>query len=360
MKTSEFDYQLPKSFIAQNPAEPRDSSRLLVYDTATDKVYHKRFFEVKEFLKKGDVLVLNKSKVVPARIIFKVDGKECEIFLLKKLDESHYRALVRPGKFFEFGAQIDLNENLSFLVKEVPEDGSRVLEFFSFKDHFVIEKELERLGTTPLPPYITASSAKAERYQTVYAEEKGSVAAPTAGLHFTERLLGEISEMGVEVEKLLLHVGQGTFQPVKSEEIEGHKMHSEVFEMSEGVAESLNRAKVEGRRIVAVGTTSVRVLESCFDHGQGHRQGGTSGTSGKFKARSGETEIFIYPGYEWKAVDAMITNFHLPKSSLLMLVASFLEGKGVGEPVAKLLELYEIAKKEGYRFFSFGDAMMVV
>ncbi len=342
MKTSEFDYQLPKSFIAQNPVTPRDSSRLLVYDTLSDKVYHKRFFEVKEFLKKGDVLVLNKSKVVPARIIF----KSGEIFLLKRLDESHYEALMKPGKRFQFGGQFDINENLSFIVKEVLEDGRRVLEFFSFKDNFVIEKELERLGTTPLPPYITESSAMAEQYQTVYAEDKGSVAAPTAGLHFTKELLEEVRQMGVEVEKLLLHVGQGTFQPVKSEEIGEHRMHSEFFEMSEETAKALNKAKLEGRRIVAVGTTSVRVLESCFES--------------KFKAKTGETEIFIYPGYKWKAVDAMITNFHLPKSSLLMLVAAFLEGKGVEKPVEKLKELYEIAKKEGYRFFSFGDAMMVV
>ncbi len=346
MKTSEFDYQLPKSFIAQNPVTPRDSSRLLVYDTATDKVYHKRFFEVKEFLKKGDVMVVNKSRVVPARIIF--GGGE--IFLLKKLDESHYEALMKPGKRFQFGGQFDINEDLSFIVKEVLDDGRRVLEFFSFKDHFAIEKELERLGTTPLPPYITESSAGADRYQTVYAEDKGSVAAPTAGLHFTEGLLSEISGMGVDIVKVILHVGQGTFQPVKSEKIEDHKMHSEIFEMNEGTAAVLNKARMEGRRIVAVGTTSVRVLESCF----------VGGEMAGFKAKTGETDIFIYPGYKWKAVDAMITNFHLPKSSLLMLVAAFLEGKGVEKPVEKLKELYDVAKDEGYRFFSFGDAMMVV
>jgi S-adenosylmethionine:tRNA ribosyltransferase-isomerase len=340
MKTSDFDYFLPKELIAQDPLDKRDTSRLLAYNAGDDEVEHRQFFELRELLREGDVLVVNRSKVIPARILFDVEGRECEVFLLKKVEEAKYQVMVKPGKVFKEGARFVINEGLSCEVEAVLDDGTRVVEFTGGED------EVEAAGVTPLPPYITDSHARADQYQTVYAEEEGSVAASTAGLHFTDELLDELRGMGVRVEEVVLHVGRGTFLPVKTENIKDHVMHEEGFELSAEVAEVLNKAKSEGRRVIAVGTTSVRVLETCC-------------VDGKFVPQVSSTNIYIYPGYKWKAVDALITNFHLPKSTLLMLVSSFLENKGVERPIEKLLELYGIAKAEKYRFYSFGDAMFI-
>lgn len=347
MQTSDFDYILPKELIAQKPASLRDHCKLLVYVSAEDKIYHKNFFEIKDFVNKGDALVLNRSKVIPARINFMFGGKLCEIFLLKKLEENRYSALVKPGKFFSDGAQFEISPNLSAMVVEVQDDGTRVFDFFSFDASVNVDMALEKIGRAPFPPYIKNPDATLADYQTVFAREKGSVAAPTAGLHFTENLLNEVAQKGTSVVEVLLHVGLGTFLPVKSEKIEEHRMHAESFEMSAENAGILNETRKSGGRIFAVGTTSVRVLESSF-------------ANGKFGATFSDTDIFIYPGYKWKCVDALVTNFHLPKSTLLMLVSSFLENKGVKEPVKKLLEIYKIAMKNNYLFYSFGDAMLIL
>lgn len=340
MKTSDFDYDLPKKFIAQNPMIPRDRSKLLVYDSCHDKVFHKHFFEIGEFLRAGDVIVVNRSKVIPSRINF--DGKE--IFLLKKISECRYQVLVRPGKYFKKGCEFVLNDNVSVRVISVENDGTRIVEFKPFEN---LDEKLQKLGRAPFPPYITETDADFSQYQTVYAKELGSVAAPTAGLHFTHELLEKLRKSGIFVEELILHVGLGTFLPVTEENISDHIMHKEEFVFSVENARRLNSAKKEKRRIVGVGTTSVRVLENCFEN--------------EFVAKTGETDIFIYPGkHKWKAVDALVTNFHLPKSTLIMLVASFLEHKGAADPIEKILKLYEIAKSKNYRFYSFGDAMMII
>ncbi|MBI2634823.1 tRNA preQ1(34) S-adenosylmethionine ribosyltransferase-isomerase QueA [Candidatus Peregrinibacteria bacterium] len=340
MKTSDFDYALPRKFIAQNPAVPRDSSRLLVYDSGKNgQVSHKQFFQIKEFLNPGDVLVVNRSKVIPARILF----KKKEIFLLKKIADNCYQCLVKPGGKFGIGMQYEISGNLRCAVVDIENDGSRVIKFESDGN---VDDILEDIGITPLPPYITKSLADSGQYQTVYAREKGSVAAPTAGLHFTENLLKDLISIGVQIEEIVLHVGRGTFLPVSSENLQEHHMHEEEFEISNETADRLSSAVAEGRRIIAVGTTSVRVLESVYDK--------------KFTGVRGFTDIFIYPGYKWKIVDGLVTNFHLPKSTLIMLVASFLEKKGASGGRDKILELYEIAKKENYRFFSFGDAMLII
>ncbi len=350
MKTSDFDYYLPKSFIAQNPVSPRDSSKLLIYDSSRDRVYHRKFSDIGEFLKAGDALVLNRSKVIPARIIFEINGFEKEIFLLNKLSSDSYEVLVRPGRSFKQGMKFFIDQQLSAEVKRVFDDGRRILKFSMNNSPAcggVLDKKLFSLGRMPLPPYITDSNADFDRYQTVYAKEEGSKAAPTAGLHFTKKLLKSLKKEKIEIEEVILHVGLGTFAPVVTENVENHTMHFEEFELSENVAKHLNSAKKYGNRIIAVGTTSVRVLENCC-----HKNG--------LEPKIGETNIFIYPGkYKWKIVDALITNFHLPKSTLIMLVSSFLENKGVKNPVKKLLSLYELAKKENYRFYSFGDAMFI-
>ncbi len=338
MKTSDFDFDLPSKFIAQNPVSPRDSSKLLSFVDC--KVGQNSFFDLPSFLRDGDVLVVNRSKVIPARILFKHGDRELEIFVLKKIEDRVFNVMVRPGKFFKVGAVL-VSPDFEVTVLEILEDGTRVVEFSC-------DDVLERAGSTPLPPYITESTASSEQYQTVYANDSGSVAAPTAGLHFTDRLLRELKDMGVSVVEVVLHVGRGTFLPVSVDDLSGHKMHSEFFELSEYACDILNDAKKDGRRVIAVGTTSVRVLESgCVD--------------GEFKPFKGETDIFIYPGaYVWKACDGLITNFHLPKSTLIMLVASFLESKGCDDGREVVLDLYELAKKEGYRFYSFGDAMIIL
>jgi S-adenosylmethionine:tRNA ribosyltransferase-isomerase len=340
MKLNDFDYDLPESYIAQDPADPRDSSKLMVIHPEDGSVEHKVFRDILDYLREGDVLVVNRSKVLRARIVFDLEGKGSEIFLLKDLGNKVWNCLVRPGKKFKEGFSGELKDGLSVEVLEVLEDGTRNVKFDT-------DKQVEDFGEAPFPPYIKGSSSSLEDYQTVYALEKGSVASPTAGLHFTDSLLNRISEKGVDVEKVLLHVGLGTFAPVKTESIEDHEMHTEFFQLEKEAADRLNKAKSEGRRIIAVGTTSVRVLESCFKNGE-------------FEPSAGETDIFIYPGYEWEAVDGLMTNFHLPKSTLIMLVASFLENKGFENGTGKILDLYEKAKRESYRFYSFGDSMLIL
>lgn len=336
MLTDSFDFDLPERFIAQEPVSPRDSSNLMVFDSGQDLVSHRRFADVTEYLREGDVLVVNRSKVIPARILFSKDGRELEIFLLSNAVGGVVDAMVRPGKLFDEGAFFELPDGITCKVLKVNSDGTRQ---FKFSGDFM------SLGVTPLPPYIHNLDVDPDDYQTVYAQEKGSVAAPTAGLHFTPDLLDRVRSMGVSVCEVVLHVGRGTFLPVKSSDIRDHEMHEEFFVIDEDACNVLNKTKESGGRIFAVGTTSVRVLESTFD--------------GAFRPCSGSTDIFIYPGYEWKVVDALVTNFHLPKSTLLMLVSSFLESKGISAPVDRILELYEVAKGNDYRFYSFGDAMLL-
>lgn len=339
MKTSDFDYYLPERLIAQTPVEPRDSSRLLVYDRENDKVYHKHFFDIKSFLKKGDVLVRNNTKVLPARMFaYTQNGGKVEVLLLKRFNLNEWEVLVKPGKKAKPGVKLTLSNELSLeVLSTIEESGSRRVKFIY---DGVFEDIIARIGEMPLPPYITEKLKDKERYQTVYAKVDGSAAAPTAGLHFTDKLLKEIVDMGVEVVDVLLHVGLGTFRPVKTDDILSHHMHSEYYEISEESAEKINRAKREGRRVIAVGTTSVRTLESAADE------------NGFVKAVKDNTEIFIYPPYKFKCVDSLITNFHLPKSTLIMLVSALSSRE-------KTLELYNLAVAEEYRFFSFGDSMFI-
>ena len=340
MKTSDFDYQLPPELIAQTPVTPRDSSRLLVYDRQLDKVYHKHFYDIKQFLKKGDVLVRNNTRVLPARMFgYTANGGKVEVLLLKRFNLNEWEVLVKPGKKAKPGAKLVFNQELSLeVIETIEQSGSRRVKFFY---DGVFEDVISRIGEMPLPPYITEKLNDKERYQTVYAKVDGSAAAPTAGLHFTDNLIEEIKAMGVEIVDVLLHVGLGTFRPVKSEDILEHHMHSEYYEVDQHACDVINKAKKEGRRIIAVGTTSVRTLESVADQ------------DGFLTATKGNTEIFIYPPYKFKCVDALITNFHLPKSTLLMLVSSLSTRE-------KILELYNLAVKEEYRFFSFGDSMLVL
>ena len=338
-KKSDFYYELPPELIAQTPAEPRDSSRLLVYDRATDKVEHRIFRDVCDYLKSGDVLVINNTKVLPARMYaHTVNGGRIEILLLKRLDKDRWEVLAKPGKKCAVGKSFTISDKLSFTVEGVTDSGERIVRFIY---DGVFENIIEEVGSMPLPPYIKEKLRDKDRYQTVYAKTDGSAAAPTAGLHFTPALLQKIRDMGVEVVEVLLHVGLGTFRPVKEDIITDHKMHSEHYEVTESAASTINRAKAEGRRVIAVGTTSVRTLESAADE------------SGAVRAGSGDTQIFIYPPYKFKCVDALITNFHLPESTLVMLVAAL-----VGRE--KILDLYKTAVDERYRFFSFGDAMMII
>lgn len=339
MKTSDFDYYLPEELIAQTPAMPRDSSRLLVYDREQDKIYHKHFYDIKSFLKPGDLLVRNNTKVLPARMFAKtVNGGNVEVLLLKRFDLTEWEVLVKPGKKAKPGAKLTISDKLSLeVLSTIEESGSRRVKFIY---EGVFEDIISSLGEMPLPPYITEKLKDQQRYQTVYAKVDGSAAAPTAGLHFTEQLLEEIKSMGVEIADVLLHVGLGTFRPVKSEDILSHHMHSEYYEIDEENAEKINRAKREGRRVIAVGTTSVRTLESASDE------------NGFVKPVKANTEIFIYPSYKFKCVDALVTNFHLPKSTLIMLVSALSTRE-------KILEIYNTAVAEKYRFFSFGDAMFI-
>ena len=338
-KKSDFYYDLPQEQIAQTPVYPRDSSRLLVYDTQKKSIEDKIFRDVEDYLQKGDVLVVNNTKVIPARMFATTkNGGRVEVLLLKRKDINLWEVLMRPGKKGKIGTTMTISDELSFTVTDISDSGERTIEF-----HYdgIFEDILDRVGAMPLPPYIKEKLADKQRYNTVYSKVDGSAAAPTAGLHFTPELLARIKEKGVEVTEVLLHVGLGTFRPVSEEIITDHKMHSEYYEVSEKTAEIVNRAKREGRRVIAVGTTSVRTLESVADE------------NGLLHACNGNTEIFLYPPYKMKCVDGLITNFHLPESTLIMLV-SCLTGR------EEILSVYQYAVENKYRFFSFGDACLIL
>ena len=337
MLVTDFDYDLPQELIAQHPMEPRDHSRLLVVDKKTGEIEHKHFYDLVNYLKPGDVLVFNDTRVIPARLHGTKDtGAHVEVFLLTRRDATDWEVLVRPGKKLQVGAKINFSDELSCEVIEHTDFGGRVVRF---KYDGIFEEILDRLGETPLPPYITAPLEDKERYQTVYNRERGSAAAPTAGLHFTKELLQKIKEIGCEEVFVTLHVGLGTFRPVSEAKIEDHKMHKEFYTVSQEAADAVNKAKAEGRRIIAVGTTAVRTLEA-------------AGADGQLHAGSDWTNIFIYPGYKFRLVDDLVTNFHLPQSTLLMLVST-LSTREI------MLQTYKKAVEEKYRFFSFGDAMFI-
>ena len=339
MKTRDFWYDLPEELIAQTPLEQRDTSRLLTLDRETGEVGHKHFYDILESLKPGDCLVMNDSRVLPARLLgHRPTGGAVELLLLKDLGDKKWECLAKPGRKLREGQEVVFgNGELTATILEVKDDGNRVVEF-----HFegIFLEVLERLGKMPLPPYIKAELADQERYQTVYSREVGSAAAPTAGLHFTNDLLEKIREKGVKTAFVTLHVGLGTFRPVKAEEISEHHMHSELCMMSAETARVLNETKASGGRVICVGTTSCRTLESLVNE------------DGTFEEKSKCTEIFIFPGYQFKAMDGLITNFHLPESTLVMLVSAF-------AGLENVLNAYEQAVQERYRFFSFGDAMFI-
>ena len=341
MKTSDFDYFLPEELIAQTPIEPRDHSRLLVYDRADHSVQHLHFYDLPRFLIPGDVMVVNDTRVIPARLLGEKEETHVpvEILLLKRLEKDLWEALVRPGRRLAPGTWCSFGDGLlrAEIVDRAPE-GARLVRF-----HYqgVFEEILDRLGQMPLPPYIHERLQDRERYQTVYAREEGSAAAPTAGLHFTPELLEQIREKGIEIVPVLLHVGLGTFRPVKEEDVSQHQMHVEHYEVTPEAAEKINRARAEGHRCVCIGTTSVRTLET------------VSTEDGLVHAQNGDTGIFIMPGYHFKATDALVTNFHLPQSTLLMLISALMGRE-------EALRVYRIAVEEKYRFFSFGDAMLIL
>ena len=339
MKTHDFWYDLPEELIAQTPLQQRDSSRLLALDRATGEMAHKHFYDIIDYLQPGDCLVMNDSRVLPARLLgHRPTGGAVEVLLLRDLGDKKWECLCKPGRKMQVGHQVVFGDGeLTATVLEVKEDGNRVVEF-----HYegIFLEVLERLGKMPLPPYIKAELADQERYQTVYSREVGSAAAPTAGLHFTKELLEKIRKKGVKTAFVTLHVGLGTFRPVKAEEISEHHMHSELCMIGEETAKILNETKQNGGRVICVGTTSCRTLESLVND------------DGTFEAKSKWTEIFIFPGYTFKAMDGLITNFHLPESTLVMLVSAFAGRENV-------LRAYEEAVKERYRFFSFGDAMLI-
>ncbi len=340
MNKSDFYYDLPQELIAQTPIYPRDNSRMLVYDRQTDKIEHKHFYDIIDYLKEGDVLVINNTKVIPARIFCHREGKDevIEVLLLKRIDYNHYECITKPAKKLKIDTKVIFSEKLSATVKEIGEQGIRVLEFVF---DGVLEDILNDIGTMPLPPYIKEKLQDQSRYQTVYCKELGSSAAPTAGLHFTQELLEKIKEKGVQIAQVLLHVGLGTFRPVKEEDILKHNMHSEYCEIDKANAEIINNAVKDGRRVICVGTTSVRTVESLADE------------NGFVKADKMDTNIFIYPGYKFKVVKGLITNFHLPESTLIMLVSAFMGRENT-------LNMYNEAVKEKYRFFSFGDATYII
>ena len=350
LKTSDFDYYLPKELIAQHPLERRDSSRLAIFHKDTGEIEHKHFSDITSYLRAGDVLVINETRVIPARLLgvritssvpweqAEAHEKNCEALLLKRLSLTDWECIVRPGKKLRIGAKIYFSPRLSAVVTGIKDEGVRVL---SFTADGVFEEVLEEVGNMPLPPYITEKLQDKSRYNTVYAHTNGSAAAPTAGLHFTPELLQKVKDMGVAVAPVLLHVGLGTFRPVKEDDATAHKMHSEYYEISKQSADLINSARKSGGRVVCVGTTSVRTLESA------------AAPDGTLTACSGNTEIFIYPGYTFKCVDALITNFHLPKSTLIMLVSAFIGRENI-------LKLYNEAVSMRYRFFSFGDACLLL
>ena len=339
MNKSDFDFYLPEELIAQTPLEKRDTSRLLHLNKQTGEIEHKHFYDIKQYLREGDCLVLNDSRVLPARLIgARPTGGAVELVLLKDLGDNRWECLSRPGRKTKPGQELVFgNGELTAVVQEVTLGGNRIVKF-SYEGIFL--EILERLGKMPLPPYIKEELQDSERYQTVYSKELGSAAAPTAGLHFTKELLAEIADMGVKICYVTLHVGLGTFRPVKADKIEDHEMHTEFCIVPDETAESVNAVKRAGGRVIAVGTTSCRTLESFTTE------------DGVLQATSGWTKIFIYPGYKFKCIDALITNFHLPESTLIMLVSA-LAGR------EHILNAYNTAVKERYRFFSFGDAMMI-
>jgi len=337
MQVTDFTYELPKELIAQHPMEPRDHSRLLVVDRKTGALEHKHFYDIIDYLNPGDLMVFNDTRVIPARLHgVKTTGAHVEVFLLTRLNGTDWEVLVKPGRKLQEGAEIKFSDELSCKIVEKTDFGGRIAHFIF---NGIFEEILDRLGETPLPPYITEHLEDKERYQTVYSKELGSAAAPTAGLHFTKELLQRIKDKGVEEVFVTLHVGLGTFRPVSEAVVENHQMHSEFYTITPEAAEAINRAKAAGRRIVAVGTTSVRTLEA-------------AGADGEIKPGGNWTKIFIYPGYKYRYVDALITNFHLPQSTLLMLVSAFASRE-------IMLDTYKVAVQERYRFFSFGDAMFI-
>lgn len=340
MDVKDFRYDLPQELIAQDPLEDRSSSRLLVLDKDTGEITHKHFYDIIDYLDEGDCLVLNETKVIPARLmgVKKDTGAVVEILLLKRKSKTVWECLVKPGKKCRVGAVIEFGEGLlTGTVIDIVEEGNRIIEF---EFDGIFEEILDKLGTMPLPPYITHTLKDRNRYQTVYAKNDGSAAAPTAGLHFTKKLLKDIEDKGVKLAKVTLHVGLGTFRPVKVSDVRQHHMHSEFFQVSKEAADIINSTRANGKRVICVGTTSTRTVESASDD------------KGYLKETSGWTDIFIYPGYKFKVLDALITNFHLPESTLVMLVSA-LAGR------EKVLHAYEEAVKEKYRFFSFGDAMFI-
>ncbi len=343
MKTSDFNYELPERLIAQHPMEKRDESRLMVLNRETKRIEDKTFKDVIEYLNPGDCLVINNTKVLPARLYGKIIGKQSEklveILILKQIEDDNWEAMVRPGKKIKPGIKIEFGDGILIAdVLEILENGNRIVHF---EYDGIFNEILDKIGLMPLPPYITEKLEEKDRYQTVYAEHEGSAAAPTAGLHFTKELLQKIQDKGINIANVTLHVGIGTFRPVKVENIEEHKMHVEHFYIKQEDVEKINKTKQNGNKVVAVGTTSCRVLESVADD------------NGKLKETEGDTGIFIYPGYKFKCVDRLITNFHLPESTLLMLVSALADRDFI-------LEAYDKAVKEEYRFFSFGDAMMIL
>ncbi len=341
LTTSDFAFDLPQELIAQDPLAERSSSRMLVLDKNNGKIIHNTFKHITDYLKPGDCLVLNNTKVIPARLhgIKKETGAHVEVLLLKRLEDDNWETLVKPGRKIKPGTVLQFGDGLLEAdVMEVVDEGNRIIHF---RYDGIFEQVLDQLGEMPLPPYITHKLQDKNRYQTVYAKYEGSAAAPTAGLHFTEELLNQLEEMGVSLAYVTLHVGLGTFRPVKADNILEHHMHSEYYDISDEAAELINNTKKSGGRVICVGTTSCRTIESAADE------------DGMLKACSGDTEIFIYPGYRFKVLDALITNFHLPESTLVMLVSA-LAGK------ENVLNAYHEAVREQYRFFSFGDAMFIV
>ncbi len=340
MKTSDFSYNLPQELIAQTPVEPRDSSRLLLLDRESGEISHKHFYDIIDYLEEGDLIVANDSRVLPARIfgIKEQTGARVEFLLLNQVENNRWETLCKPGKKAREGAEFTFgNGIMKAKIIEVKEDGNRVVEFESEENFY---SALDKIGQMPLPPYITEELKDRERYQTVYSNEVGSAAAPTAGLHFTNELMEKIKEKGVNIAYVTLHVGLGTFRPVKVDDVKNHKMHSEHYEISKETSELINQTKANGKRVIAVGTTSCRTLES------------VASFFGEIKPCEGFTDIFIYPGYKFKVLDGLITNFHLPESTLIMLVSAFAGYDNV-------MKAYETAVNDKYRFFSFGDAMFI-
>ena len=339
MKLTDFDYDLPEELIAQTPVEPRNSSRLMVLDPVEKSIEHRHFYDLKEYLEPGDTLIFNDTRVMPARLLGWREGTggKVEVFLLRRIDGDTWETLVKPGRKAREGQVVRFSDELTCTVQETTDFGGRIVKF-SYEGIF--EEILDRLGETPLPPYIHEKLADRERYQTVYSREQGSAAAPTAGLHFTKEQMAELEEMGVNLGFVTLHVGLGTFRPVSVETVEEHVMHKEYYSISQETADLIKATKAAGKRVIAVGTTSIRTLESAAT------------AVGEIAGRTDWTNIFIYPGYEFKIVDGIVTNFHLPKSTLIMLISAFAGREFV-------LKAYEQAVKERYRFFSFGDAMMI-